>query len=236
MCTPWVEQSIAKGLTINHLVHQLRQQIQRVSESGGDWRSVIDGLRPFTAQLWKALPERERKRFLRHVRAFWEVHRHRTAWQVADRFQALHASKQVKVLAGRIVAVQADSEGAHVFVRERGDDRLLDIQAAWVINCTGPGPSNSADSNPAIGSLLIPGWLRSDSLSLGLQTTEAGLAIGESGKQTDDLYVVGTLRKPGQWESTAVPELRLQAAQVAECVLQRLYTGILCNPETAWTI
>jgi uncharacterized NAD(P)/FAD-binding protein YdhS len=37
-----------------------------------------------------------------------------------------------------------------------------------------------------------------------------------------DLFVIGTLRKPSVWESTAVPELRNQAAAVAECVLAHL--------------
>jgi uncharacterized NAD(P)/FAD-binding protein YdhS len=123
-----------------------------------------------------------------------------------------------------------------MFVRERGDDRLLDIATSWVVNCTGPGPSNSPESNPAIGSLLIPDWVRSDPLSLGLETTNEGLALGGRGKQAEDLFVVGTLRKPSTWESTAVPELRVQAGQVAECILRRHYAGIVNNPEVAWTI
>lgn len=232
----WVAEHMASPLSIRRFVRSLREEIQRTVQAGGDWRSVIDGLRPFTAQLWKALSHEDRQRFLRHVRPFWEVHRHRTAVQVAERFRALKETGRVKILAGRIVAVQADNEEVRVFVRERGDDRLLDLQAAWVINCTGPGPANSADSNPAIGSLLIPGWVSSDPLSLGLRTTDDGLAIGDRGRDTEDLYVVGTLRKPGLWETTAVPELRSQAAQVADSILRRLYASILANPETAWTI
>lgn len=37
-----------------------------------------------------------------------------------------------------------------------------------------------------------------------------------------DLMVVGTLRKPMAWESTAVPELRSQAAAVADQIVQLL--------------
>jgi uncharacterized NAD(P)/FAD-binding protein YdhS len=94
--------------------------------------------------------------------------------------------------------------------------------ARWVVNCTGPSPSNSAAANPAIGLLLLDGWLRPDPLGLGVETSAAGAAIGRDGCEQPDLFVVGTLRKPALWESTAVPELRLQAAVAAERVLEHL--------------
>ncbi len=115
--------------------------------------------------------------------------------------------------------VQAEETGVRIFVRERGDDRLREMHAGWVINCTGPAASNSAESNPAIGSLLVHGWVRPDQLALGLDTTTEGNAIDAHGQPLHDLFVVGTLRKPALWESTAVPELRNQAAAVADSVL-----------------
>jgi uncharacterized NAD(P)/FAD-binding protein YdhS len=57
---------------------------------------------------------------------------------------------------------------------------------------------------------------------LGVETTAAGNAIAADGAEVPDMFVVGTLRKPAFWESTAVPELRGQAATVAERVLDRL--------------
>jgi len=80
-------------------------------------------------------------------------------------------------------------------------------------------PSNSVESNPVIGSLMVHGLLQADELSLGVATTATGNAIAADGQQVEDLFVVGTLRKPASWESTAVPELRNQAAAVAEHVL-----------------
>jgi uncharacterized NAD(P)/FAD-binding protein YdhS len=96
------------------------------------------------------------------------------------------------------------------------------MRAGWVINCTGPAASNSAESNPAIGSLLVHGWVRPDDLALGLETTADGRAIDANGQTAADLFVVGTLRKPALWESTAVPELRNQAAAVAEQIVGQL--------------
>lgn len=128
----------------------------------------------------------------------------------------------VPVIAGTVAAVQADEEGVRLYVRERGDDRLREVRARWVINCTGPAASNSAESNPAIGSLLVHRCVQPDPLALGLETTADGNVIDGYGETTPDLFVVGTLRKPDAWESTAVPELRSQAATVAEAVLRHL--------------
>jgi uncharacterized NAD(P)/FAD-binding protein YdhS len=56
----------------------------------------------------------------------------------------------------------------------------------------------------------------------GLDTMLEGNAIARQGNEVPDLFIVGTLRKPALWESTAVPELRTQAAVVAERIIGQL--------------
>src|SRR5262249_3396436 len=107
-------------------------------------------------------------------------------------------------------------------VRPRGTDRIEAIRAAWVVNCTGPGVEVRSRPSPIIGSLIRGGHLRADALGLGVLTGPAGEAISATGRTRDDLIVIGTLRKPALWESTAVPELRGQAADAAAAVLRRL--------------
>jgi uncharacterized NAD(P)/FAD-binding protein YdhS/predicted metal-dependent enzyme (double-stranded beta helix superfamily) len=209
-------------LRAHSLARLLHRKAREVMANGGDWRSVMDGLRPHTAVLWQALPVNERRQFLTRLRPFWEVHRHRMAPDVAKRFYELLERKAVRIVAGSVASAAAEPDGIRLYVRERGDDRLLEIRAGWVINCTGPTASNSADSNPAIGSLIVHGYVRPDELSLGLETTSNGNAIDATGKSVANLFIVGTLRKPLLWESTAVPELREQAAMVAEQLIEQL--------------
>jgi|SRR5579864_566317 len=204
------------------LARLLRKKARTVTAEGGDWRSVIDGVRPHTARLWQALAVNERRQFLTRLRPFWEVHRHRMAPEVARRFHELLACKAVRVVAGSIASAAAEPDAVRLYVRERGDERLIEISAGWVINCTGPTASNSADSNPAIGSLIVHGYVRADALSLGLETTANGNAIDGMGNVVNNLLIVGTLRKPLLWESTAVPELREQAARAAEQIVDLL--------------
>ena len=207
------------GVRAQALLRQLRRKVRERAPTGGDWRSVVDGLRPHTALLWRSMPPAERQQFLARLRPFWEVHRHRMALAVAEPFHALLARGEVRLVAGRVESARAEGEVVRLVMRERGSDRLIDSDASWVINCTGPLPSNSVESNPVIGSLLVSGVVRPDELSLGIETTLNGNAIAADGREAADLFLVGTLRKSTDWESTAVPELRNQAAAAAEGVL-----------------
>jgi uncharacterized NAD(P)/FAD-binding protein YdhS len=210
------------GVRAQSLLRVLRCRVRELAAMGGDWRSVVDGLRPHTALLWRSMPPAERQVFLARLRPFWEVHRHRMAVAVAEPFHAMLARGEVRLVTGRVESAQAEDDVVKLAICERGSDRLFESETSWVINCTGPLPSNRAESNPVIGSLLVSGVLRPDELLLGIDTTFDGNAISAEGRELADLFLVGTLRKSTDWESTAVPELRNQAAAVAESVLSLL--------------
>ncbi|MGL4422661.1 MAG: FAD/NAD(P)-binding protein, partial [Gemmataceae bacterium] len=155
---------------------------------------------------------------------FWEVHRHRMAPHIATQLQALLANGTVQQATGSITRALGASDRVVLDWRSRGSPPSAATPRSfdWVINCTGPAPSNSPEANPVVGSLLVHGWLARDPLSLGIITTPEGGARSADGALVPDLFIVGTLRKPGLWESTAVPELRQQAALVAtQLVVQR---------------
>jgi uncharacterized NAD(P)/FAD-binding protein YdhS len=207
------------GLKILTLFRRLRKVVRELEAQGGDWRSVVDGLRPCTAELWRVMPSVERRKFLNRLRPFWEIHRHRTAPHVAERLRALLDNGQIRIIAGKFESAFAEGDEVRLAVRERGTRRRINLCAGWVVNCTGPTPSNRPESNSAIGSLLLRGEVRLDELGLGIETTLEGNAIAARSDKAADLFVVGALRKPELWESTAVPELREQAAEVAKQLL-----------------
>jgi uncharacterized NAD(P)/FAD-binding protein YdhS len=210
------------ALSARGLLRGVRRFAREHLAAGGDWRAVVDGIRPHTARLWQAMPVAERRRFISRVRPFWEVHRHRMAASIAERIRSLESEGLVRIVPGVVLQANAGEDEVAVGIRRRGESRPELMSARWVINCTGPTPSNSVESNPAIGSLLIHDWLLPDELSLGLETAESGQAVARDGRVVRDLFIVGTLRKPALWESTAVPELREQAEQTAVGVLAML--------------
>jgi uncharacterized NAD(P)/FAD-binding protein YdhS len=216
----WLDPKSAAPLAIRGLLHHIRSDIAAAEQSGQDWRQVIDGLRPHTAGLWQRLPDAERARFLRHVRPFWEVARHRMAPQVAARVAELMRSGVFRIQAARLLSAQGSASGVTLQLQPRGSDGASQTRFDWVINCTGPGSVASHLLPPATAELVRDGWLERDALELGVRTAPDGRAIVK-GRTVDDLYIIGSLRKPDLWETTAVPELRGQAAAVAKGIIYR---------------
>lgn len=215
----------AKTLTIRRLVSMLRRHMEAARQSGVEWQQVIDALRHVAPRLWDRLGVEERSRFLRHVRPFWEVHRHRTAPAVTDTIDRLRREKRLEVAAGALIAATADSEGIDVTFSRRGTSTTRTVRVSWVVNCTGPGVHNRHETHPFLRPLLNEGVLCNDELNLGLLTDKFGRAMAASGNAHPNLLIAGTLRKATLWESTAVPELRQQAHTVARTALSALSSG-----------
>jgi uncharacterized NAD(P)/FAD-binding protein YdhS len=201
--------------TIRGLLHLVREQVRAASESGGDWREVIDSLRPVTQQIWQSLSPAERRRFLRHVRSYWEVHRHRIAPEIGDAIDKLVHEGQAIIYVGRVTNYREFPDHAEVELRDRktGDVRMLSVDR--VINCTGPETDCRRVEDPLIKNLLAQGLARPDPLFLGLDVDLKGALIDSSGRPSPALYVIGSARKGSLWETIAVPELRTQASELA---------------------
>jgi uncharacterized NAD(P)/FAD-binding protein YdhS len=175
------------------------------------WRASVDGLRPHSVDLWRGLGEAEQRRFLRHLRPWWDVHRHRIAPAVAARIAAMRDSGRLEVMAGRIVAV----EGDRATIARRGG-RTLERRFAAAINCTGPEGDVGRIDDPLIRGLIASGRARPDRLGLGLDVDSESRVIGEG--PSPALYALGPLTKGAFWEIVAVPDIRGQAAGVARAI------------------
>jgi uncharacterized NAD(P)/FAD-binding protein YdhS len=116
-------------------LHWLRARARNEMRRGGDWRSVIDGLRPHTQAIWRAMPSESRKRFLEHARPWWDIHRHRTAPEVEAKIRALRESGQLQVVSGHLVEVSRKRSGAGVRIRPRGSDATSQVDVSRIISC-----------------------------------------------------------------------------------------------------
>lgn len=199
----------------------IRAAVHEATELGGDWRDVVASLRPVTHHLWRRLPVRERRRFLRHLRGFWDAHRHRAAPEVALRIAVLRAKRQLVVIAGRVARIDPRDDGLMVRIRNR-DGTEAHLLVALVVNCTGPDTNLTRSADPLTRSLLDSGLMRQDELRLGIETGEGGELIGRDGRPSVGLYYVGPMLRAGWWEATAVPELVEHAARTADAVLAGL--------------
>jgi uncharacterized NAD(P)/FAD-binding protein YdhS len=209
----WNEQS---PRNTRGLLRMVREQVRAASVAGVDWRAVIDALRPVTQKIWQSLPFEERRRFLRHLRSYWEVHRHRIAPEIGDALASLIHDRQASLYAGRIERYCEFQDYAEVGLLERKSRSQRRLRVDRVINCTGPETDGRRIHDPLIRSLLAQGSARPDSLFLGLDVDLNGALLDASGTPSEVLYVIGPARKGCLWESIAVPELRVQASQLAE--------------------
>jgi uncharacterized NAD(P)/FAD-binding protein YdhS len=217
---------IAEGpATARAYFHALRAHAAEAVGAGGDWREAVSALRPQLPALWAALPERERARFLRHARPYWESHRHRVPPELLAGVRALADEGSLRVVAGRLQRLSALRGDVEARVRLRGTDTVERIRAAHVVNCTGPACDVARMDSPLVKALLRRGLARPDALRLGWDVAPDLRLRGADGAPSGVLFYLGPLLRAAYWESTAVPELRVHAARVAAHLVASLGRG-----------
>lgn len=197
------------------LTRFLRGESNRARSEGAGWQVVVDELRPFTLDVWSELSAADRARFIRHLRPWWEVHRHRMAAPVADRVEAAIARGQLHVRAGKIQSFCYNSRSVEVTYRKRATDLIESVHVARVVNCSGPGCDYGRIQHPLVRSLLDAGTVRPDPLKLGLDVTSGCALKNRKGAISGKLFAVGPVTKGAFWEMTAVPDIRRQCEFLA---------------------
>jgi uncharacterized NAD(P)/FAD-binding protein YdhS len=191
---------------------------------GQPWQAVFDDIRANARRIWAALDVTERRRLLRHLRPFWDVHRFRVAPQAEQTIARLRAGGQFRSLAASLRG--GDWDGARVRVRlhPRGAEagRIVEIEADAVIVTTGPAHEGAIASNPALASLARAGLIRPDAVGLGLDVDASNRAIGTDGEARATLLVAGPLARGQVGELMGLPQVSDHAARVAETALETL--------------
>ncbi len=198
---------------------RLRPLIRTLRSVEGDWRAVVDGLRPLTPEIWASFTPVERRSFVTHVDRYWEAHRHRMAPEVARRLEHYRHAGRLRFLACWSPSASMWGGQAHVRL---GAERL---RVDAIVTCFGPGP---ALAGTELGNdLESAGLARPGPFGLGVDCDPlSGALIGVSGRVDDRIVTIGPLRRGVLWESTAIGEIRAQASAVAGHLLtQRVPIG-----------
>ena len=206
---------------------RLRQFRAHVASAAGrgDWRAALQSVREVMPELWQATTPRHRRRFLRHLRTWWDVHRHRVPHWTNDRVEQLKRRSRLAIEPGRIVGTRRIKDGIIVSWRPRGGSRLREVLVDAVVNVTGPDSNPVRSGCPLVQSLLSDGLCRPDDLSLGWETDDRGRLVGADGRASEVLYYVGPLLRARHWEATAVPELRGHVDRTAAAIAASLATS-----------
>lgn len=201
--------------TARGLLRLVREQVKLATQQGNNWRAVINALRPVTPRIWQSLPDPEKRRFLRHLKQYWQVHRHRVSPRIGGLMLFQVLENDVQIHAGKVTRYREYQQTVEITYYDRhsrGEERIL---VNRVINCTGPESDCRRLDDALIRNLREQGLVRPDPLFLGLDVSDDGALINADGLASHFLYTVGPPRKGQLWETTAVPEIRVQVARLA---------------------
>jgi uncharacterized NAD(P)/FAD-binding protein YdhS len=214
------ESPLACATSIRQVLSASRELAREVMQLGGDWREVVTFMRTLAPDIWRRLPELEKRRFLRHLQCYWDIHRHRMPPALSTRIEHLRCSGKLQINAGRIGRLVPVREQLCVRWRRRGTESTTELVVDAVINATGPDYAINRSSDPLIESLRNDGLISPDGLNLGLRTTAHGGCVSADGRPSEHLYYLGPLLRAKHWEATAAAELRNHAEHLARHLVE----------------
>ena len=202
------------------LLRRVRAAVAEAGRLGRPWEDVIAALRDQARIVWGSLPVPERRRLLRHLRPFWDVHRFQSAPQIDRVVHDELASGGLELLAATPLAAERTDRGFSVTLHPRGTlpvTRILRDVAA-IVNCTGPGHRSVVDSHPVLRSLNRAGALEADPMALGIAVDALSRVIRPDGVAWDRLFVVGPLARGTHGELMGLPQVSAQPREVAATI------------------
>ncbi len=210
---PAIENFMDPAITysLSDIVRIVRSKLKETRKKNMNPQSVIDALRPHLQGLWLGFSIEEKKRFLRHLRHKWGVARHRVPQASMEIITGLMHDKKLTVLRGRIFTIDTKTNGFDIrYTDSSGEKRSL--HTTIIVNCTGPEPDITKTDSALVKQLIHSSLILSHELAYGLHAARDG-AISNS------LFTIGPPLKGVLWESTAVPEIRVQAREIAAKII-----------------
>lgn len=204
---------------LGKLFRIFRKHIRLVKASNRSGEIVVDALRSRTQEVWQALSLPDRKKFMTHVRHLWGVARHRLPATVFERIQALIKTGKLEILAGRIISIETGEKMAGISIKNKKNSDINTFTVQRIINCTGPESDPVRFKSKLFSQMLQDGLICCDEMQLGILAKPDGSIIDAGGNNNKDIYVIGSLLRGTLWETTAVPELRVQAEHTAVQIL-----------------
>ncbi len=206
--------ALAAEVSLEQVRAALATDLAHACEAGLDWRQVIDAMRPRTARLWRSLGWEDQRRFLREDLRQWEIRRHRMPPTIADKITAAIDDGRLIVEAGEVADVALRGDGIELVVttndgsvRRRSDAVVVAAGTVW--------DRRSLQSSTLWANLLATGVASMHPCGLGVRLDADGHLIDQTGAVVPGIVCIGSIRQGELWETTAIPEIRTQAASIA---------------------
>jgi uncharacterized NAD(P)/FAD-binding protein YdhS len=206
------------------LLHRIRQAVRDAAKEGRPWECVIDALRQQATAVWQGLSPSGRRRFLRHLRVWWDVHRYQIAPQLDRVLEENQRSGRLKIVKADIRAIETYQGSFHISLRLRGRQQHPEVERFFdaVVNCTGPDHGTVVQSNPVLRAMAARHLLRADPQGLGIEVDQFARVIAADGTPSRNLFVAGPLARGYFGELMGLPQVSLQPERLAVTIAELL--------------
>jgi uncharacterized NAD(P)/FAD-binding protein YdhS len=205
--------------SLGPLIHWVRGVVERGEHHGQTWQESIDSLRPHITTLWRSLPPRDRARFVRKVRPFWDVLRHRAPHDALELVDRMRSKGRLEIIAGRVMACEPSTDGLDLELKPRGGVLRRERYDA-IVRCIGPALEHSETETSLIRSFFEQSLAAKDPAGLGLVTDDNGALVNAEGSSSSWCFALGAHRRASLWESTSVPEIARHAHALATRLIE----------------
>ncbi|MDP9588359.1 UNVERIFIED_ORG: putative NAD(P)/FAD-binding protein YdhS [Shinella zoogloeoides] len=223
---PFGEFADPPSRTAGALLRQVRRTIAVAEAHGVTWHAVFDRLRAQGGDIWRALPVSERRRLVRFLRPYWDVHRFRIAPQVEAAIERRLSTGGLDFHAASLAAVSREPDDTiSVTFRPRRGGQPFEGRYDALVLATGPGHGSILSSQPCLSGLAEAGILQVDNVGLGIAVDADSRVIDKDGASMRDLYVAGPLARGTFGELMGLPQVTEHALFVAERI-----AAVLAHP------
>ncbi len=228
------QQPIAPPTTASsprQLLHWFQQQ-RHCAVAKPDLHQLLEAIRPHAQRYWCQFSDWQKQQFLRHLRHRWGVLRHKLPPDMLATLLAAQQQGDLQVQAGHLETVRPCGAQLQVTWRDRSDGSTQQLRLDALINCTGPTTDYRRLSGHFLQQAIASGMLAAGPLGQGLalaatssvpaKTNEWATALqlaDAKGQALPGIYAIGPLLRGALWETTAVHEIRQQAAELANTIL-----------------
>ena len=208
-----------KGKSLQHVFTSIIAHVQKAMEQNIPWQAVIDSVRPHAKTVWMGFSRKDKQQFISHVRHIWGVARHRLPVDAHKKIRELMQAGQLEVIGGRLQALSGMNNYFEAAIKLRKAQDVRTIHVSKIVNCTGPQINFNELNEPLVKSLLRQDLIAADELKMGIRALPSGNALNSKAEPVPRLYAVGSLLRGLMWETTAVPDLRVNAENVAAQII-----------------
>jgi len=158
--------------------------------------------------------------FRKRLQIHWDQRRHRIPEVVGEELADLQKSGRLDIAAGQIASVDGSEDRIAVRIHSYAGGQELFVDR--IINCTGASCDLKGAKLPLLESVVEAGLAEYDPLGIGLMVDDDG----QTGPQTN-VWALGPMCRGCRLETTAVPEIRVQAKRVAEAIVARARAPVM---------